>query len=111
MKSAIMAVTKSAYATFHAPPWWPACATFFLMMIGVTAILVSSCVRISGFGPFQSLLQFLKTGPSGVGDRATAELQGHLRRSTFQEGNQRDPHGVIKLAFLLGRFSHLGCHG
>jgi hypothetical protein len=36
MKNAIIAVTKSAYATFHAPPWCPPCPpTFFLtMMIG-----------------------------------------------------------------------------
>jgi hypothetical protein len=35
MKNAIMAVTKSAYATFHDPPWW-AWPPFliFRMMIG-----------------------------------------------------------------------------
>ena len=34
-KNAIMAVTKSAYAIFHAPPWWPWLAFLIrLMMIG-----------------------------------------------------------------------------
>jgi uncharacterized protein (DUF1800 family) len=32
MNSAIMAVTKSAYATFQAPPWWPPVARFFPLM-------------------------------------------------------------------------------
>jgi len=31
-KNAIIAVTKSAYATFHAPPWWPRSTTSFLLM-------------------------------------------------------------------------------
>src|SRR5689334_21080002 len=31
MNNAIIAVTKSAYATFHAPPWWPPWPAVFLM--------------------------------------------------------------------------------
>jgi len=35
MNSDTIAVTKSAYATFHAPPWWPPPEIFFLItMIG-----------------------------------------------------------------------------
>src|SRR3954466_2202282 len=34
-KNAIIAVTKSAYAIFHAPPWWPpAFFLIFLTMMG-----------------------------------------------------------------------------
>jgi hypothetical protein len=33
MKRAIMAVTKSAYATFRLPPGWPPCTTFFLTIL------------------------------------------------------------------------------
>jgi hypothetical protein len=39
-KKAIMAVTKSAYATFQAPPWWP--WLFFLRTTRMTVIPLSS---------------------------------------------------------------------
>ena len=41
MNSAIMAVTKSAYATFQAPPWWPPWPLFFLMMMMGACAMVS----------------------------------------------------------------------
>jgi len=38
-KNAIIAVTKSAYATFHAPPWWPWEVRFTRLMITSAEVL------------------------------------------------------------------------
>ena len=55
-KNAIIAVTKSAYAIFQAPPWWPP-ATFLtrLMMIGA---------RLSSFMPDYFLARLWQRRPS-----------------------------------------------
>src|SRR6185295_6217768 len=115
MNSAIIAVTKSAYATFQAPPWWPPPATiFFLMMIGCVdpssgtmsghlalrrrgglrrlaglgllgGLRILSALRLAAEGGFH----LLERQPQRIGDHAASELDGEDRRHTLEERHER----------------------
>ena len=84
---AIMAVTKSAKATFHAPPWWPPPCLFLLrmMMIGC-APLSQHLSRLGRFGREQHAplslhggFHLLERGPQIVRDGAAREFNRNHR--------------------------------
>src|SRR5882757_399120 len=79
MNSAIMAVTKSAYATFHAPPWWPAWPPFLLMtMMG--AVPAMGCKRL---GRRSGRCRCCRCGVALVLDGLLSNLEAwaHVRRN------------------------------
>jgi len=53
MNSDIIEVTKSAYATFQAPPWWPCPTTFLMTMMGCSgwSPLLPFCSAMPGILP------------------------------------------------------------
>src|SRR3954470_11431411 len=96
-KNAIMAVTKSAYAIFQAPPWatWPPFLTR-LMMMGWSFFESPAMVLLL------ALHMALELGEAravaGV-QQLAAEFDRHLRRVALHGGEQR---GLDALQFLAG---------
>src|SRR5262245_34691994 len=72
MKKAIIAVTKSAYATFHAPPPLPAIAEFRVQGFKFKVL--------AGIHRFQQRFQLLLAGAHFAAQAAAGHLQDDLRR-------------------------------
>src|SRR5579875_471903 len=84
-KNAIIAVMKSAYASFHAPPWWPLrLATMRLMKMGRS---------------FSLLIAGLRSGSRERG----ASLRLHPAHVFFEFGERRALRGEQHLAAELHR--------
>src|SRR5689334_8179349 len=100
-KKAIIAVTKSAYATFHAPPWCPAALIFFLtMMIGRSFSAMIAAPELLLLAA-QFLLEVLEVRTHVREQQLARELHGHRRRITAHAGHQRHLHHLEALAFLM----------
>src|SRR5882762_4059099 len=118
MNNAIMAVTKSAYATFHAPPWWPAWPPFFLItMMGAVPAMSGKrlgrrsgrCRRCSVALILNGLLSNLEAWTHVRRNGSAAVLHRHARRRAFHERDDDYPHHVIIGVLLIYRFGHGGC--
>src|SRR6266404_8924085 len=118
MNNAIMAVTKSAYATFHAPPWWPAWPPFFLMtMMGALPAISCErsgrrrgrCRRCSVTLVLDGLLSNLEAWAHVRRNGPAAVLHRHARRRAFHKRNDDYAHHVIVGVLLIYRFGHGGC--
>src|SRR5688572_25879292 len=105
MKKAIIAVTKSAYATFHEPPWWP-CAFLmtFLMMMGRFSLDMSGRLLLG-----ERLEVGERRAVAGL-DVAPSELHRGHRRVAAREGEERGADaghvGVLRLDARLDRGGH-----
>src|SRR5258708_13205473 len=112
MNSAIIAVTKSAYATFHAPPWCPPWVTFFLIMIGggpgiarpVSRRGCSGCVAAFILDVF---FCFLKRWPHIAGNRPPPELHRDHRWRALDKAHDHHAHYLIKRVLLFRRLQHV----
>src|SRR5690242_11436704 len=92
MKKAIIAVTKSAYATFQLPPWCAACPFFFLTMRMTLFSFPSDAgmmVVPSGRAAARQPFQLGEARPIGRLDVAARELNGGHRRVAAREREQR----------------------
>src|SRR6267142_3308388 len=117
MNNAIMAVTKSAYATFHAPPWWPAWPPFFLMtMMGAVPAMSwkrlsrrrRRCCRCGVPLILVGLLSSLEAWAHVRRNGPAAVLHRNARRRAFHERDDDYAHHVIVGVLLIYRFGHGG---
>src|SRR5262245_4735045 len=113
-KNAIIAVAKSANATFQEPPWcaWPP-FLIFLMMIGRGS---SPGACLAAARPMTSRLlaqlrfQVLEARPQRPGRRLAPELDGDLRRLAAQEAHDAGLDGRVEMRLVarhaLERVAH-----
>src|SRR5690606_25859497 len=88
-KNAIIAVTKSAKATFQAPPCAAWAATFFfLIMMGCMAWFMASAQ--SDLFLLHAFVDFREGGAHLVKQHLAAEFDGDLWRRAAQRGDQRN---------------------
>src|SRR5688572_11776661 len=103
-KNAIIAVTKSAYAIFHAPPWWP--AALFLMRLMTIGRWVESamagfrCGGACGLLLLHVLLELEEGWALGRVEDLPAELHRQRRRVAVQTRQQRHLDAFEHLARL-----------
>ena len=96
IKSAIIAVTKSAYATFHAPPWWPACPFFFLTIRIGASFPCSSIVFPFPYPAFTVLTAF-----------STSSNEGRTAANITLRANSTTTTGAFPLAYAtMPAFMH-----
>src|SRR4030095_16013180 len=105
-KNAIIAVTKSAYAIFHAPPWWPA-VLFLTRLMTIGRWVLSAMAMRTGCGRRLLLLYVLleleeRRGLGRIQD-FPAELHRQRRRIAVQARQQRHLDALEH----LGRFAEL----
>src|SRR6185503_13442621 len=113
-KNAIIAVAKSANATFQEPPWcaWPPFFTF-LMMIGrgaaPSACLAAARPMTSGLLA-QLRFQILEARPQRTRRRLASELDRDLRRLAAQEAHDAGLDGRVEMRLVarhaLERVAH-----
>src|SRR6185437_901760 len=107
MKNAIMAVTKSAYATFHAPPWWPPCPSpFFFLMIMIWAFFSATSGRL--LHALRGLVNLVEIRSRGRRNLSTRELDADFRADVFGKREQRALRHFHQRALLRHSRFHLG---
>src|SRR5579863_1639981 len=120
MNNAIIAVTKSAYATFHAPPWAPPCPPFFLMtMIGAFAAGTGKFPSLSALccrGRRAALILdkcfcFLERRPNVARNRAPPYFHCHGRRSSLHKRHNHHPQHLVVRVFVVNRLRHVRGQG
>src|SRR5690606_9462023 len=103
-KNAIIAVTKSAYATFHAPPWCgePSWTTTFLTITGAASL--RPCGSVATSATPQAVEQFRQPRPHGFAEARAGALDHQGLRVPVQAG---DDHLLDRVKYLFVLLQHL----